>query len=160
MPPEAAVDVQTICESLLQDGKNLRFGGALGVDLIALETAFAFDQYAVRFEVIIPTSWDRYRNHYQMRAQEGAITVEQSGRLIGTLQSVLSANRSSIREMHHHELNQKTYFDRNSELLVGSSRLIAFQVDGSPGTQDMIDKATKLDIPIDLHLYENAGEAR
>lgn len=52
------------------------------------------------------------------------------------------------------KVNEKAYFERNSKVVNASHKLIAFQVNNSPGVQDAIDKAKAKGIPVRFHSYE------
>ncbi len=144
--PELKEDVRREVQSLLTDSNAVVTGGALGVDYIATE--IALEQYpdGSRIKVILPAPLERYAAHYRKRAEEGVITSEQAEQLIKQLKKVQGVG--SLVTMDFGEMNQDTYYARNSEVVAASDELLAFQVNDSGGVQDTVDKAQERGIPV------------
>lgn len=145
-------DVQTSVAEVMQRGDGIVSGGALGVDQVATEEALKHNPDADRIKIIIPSSLEVFAAHYRTRAKEGVITNEQAESLIGLLTVI--KGKHALTEMDYTELNDETYRARNSEVVKVSNELLVFQVNNSAGTQDAIDKAHKLGIPVILKQYE------
>ncbi len=150
---EVVWDVQKAVGAIMDRGDGIVVGGALGVDSIATEEALKHNPGADRIRIIIPSSLSTYIAHYKKRAAEGVITVEQAESLEKLLVAVHRLRHESLIEMNHQLLNQETYYDRNTELLKGASGLLAFQVNDSQGTQDIIDKARRLRLAVSVKRY-------
>lgn len=128
--PELQKDVRTSIAEIMQNGDGIVSGGALGVDQIATEVALKHNSEADRIKIIIPSTLEIFAAHYRNRANEEVITMEQAESLIGLL--VVIKSKGSLTE----------------------DELLAFQVNNSAGTQDMIDKAKELGMPVTLKQYQ------
>lgn len=143
-------DVRTAVADIYAAGGGIVTGGALGVDYIATDEALRHDPAATRLKIILPTSLRDYANHYFKKADEGVITPQQAQSLIAQLGQVQHTNPAALTEMHHTVCTPETYYARNTAVLAAADRLAAFQVNGSAGTQDTIDKAQARGMPV-LH---------
>lgn len=148
-------DVRSAVAEVMRRGDGIVAGGALGVDQVATEEALTHDPEAARIKVIIPSSLQVFERHYRRRAEEGVITPEQAEGLLRLL-AVLK-DKGALIEMDHIELNVESYYARNTEVLKASDEVLAFQVNGSAGTQDAIDKARELGLPVTVRQYEING---
>ena len=148
---EVESDVRESIHELISSGHGIVCGGALNVDFFATDEALRFCPSGQQIKVIIPTPLDIYASHYRRRADEGVITREQAEALIAQLTKVAKAER--LIEMNFKLCNQVTYYARNTEVIAASTALIAFQVNGSGGVQDTIDKARSRDLKVLLKTY-------
>lgn len=140
---DAAVeaDVRKTVGNIIEQGGGIVTGGALGVDYIATDEAMKRDPAATRLKIILPTSLSDYANHYFKRAEEGVITPKQAQDLVAQLSAVRDANPAALIQMSYTACTPETYYARNTAVLDVADALAAFQVNGSAGTQDTIDKA-------------------
>ena len=140
--PELERDLEREVTQLLDDGNGIVTGGALGVDYAA--TAISLEHYpdGSHTKVILPTSLEVYTAHYLKRAKEGVITLEQAQKLIHQLETL--NNLGALTLGTYTEVHKDTYYERNTQVVNASDELLAFQVNGSEGTQDTIDKARAL----------------
>ncbi|HRI77765.1 MAG TPA: hypothetical protein PLX33_12360 [Alphaproteobacteria bacterium] len=143
-------DVRATVAGIITAGGGIVTGGALGVDYIATDEALKHAPDASRLKIILPTSLSDYANHYFKKAGEGVITPQQAQSLIAQLRGVKDTNPAALTEMHHTVCTPETYYDRNTAVLAAADNLAAFQVNGSAGTQDTIDKAQARGMPV-LH---------
>lgn len=134
-------DVRAVVADVYARGGGIVTGGALGVDYIATDEALKHDPAAARLKIILPTSLSDYASHYFKRAAEGVISQKQAEDLTAQLGAVRAANPAALVEMHYTVCTPKTYYARNTAVLDAADSLAAFQVNGSAGTQDTIDKA-------------------
>ncbi|MDP2204950.1 MAG: hypothetical protein Q8K65_01435 [Alphaproteobacteria bacterium] len=134
-------DVRSAVADIYAQGGGIVTGGALGVDYIATDEALKHDPAAARLKIILPTSLTDYANHYFKRAAEGVISPKQAEDLSAQLNAVREANPAALVEMHYTVCTPETYYARNTAVLDAADALAAFQVNGSAGTQDTIDKA-------------------
>ncbi|HEX8182610.1 MAG TPA: hypothetical protein VF575_03330 [Candidatus Saccharimonadales bacterium] len=146
--PEIVQDVRDDVADVIERGNGIVIGGALGVDYVATEEAIKRNPEADRITIILTTTLDIYAAHYRKRADEGVITLEQSEALIGLLSTVKQRREQSLIEMGHSILNEESYYDRNTKVLEDADQLLAFQVNSSLGTQDTIDKALSMGMPV------------
>ena len=149
---DAAVqgDVEVAVISLYAAGNGVVTGGALGVDFIATAAALELDFSTNRLKIILPTPLAVYAAHYRKRAGEGVITPLQAEDLITQLTEVQDRNPLALIEMAHAVCTEETYFDRNTKVIETADELLAFQVNGSQGVQDAIDKAIALGKPVHI----------
>lgn len=145
-------DVTEEVTHLLSEGNGVVTGGALGVDFLATELALDYAPDGSRLKVFLPTTLEIYARHYRNRAKEGVITSDQAESLIHQLETV---NRLGVLSVNNaeSEVNERTYYLRNTEVLNASDELLAFQVNASEGTQDTIDKAKAKGLPVKVHRY-------
>jgi len=151
--PEVERDVRQAVAGVMKSGDGIVTGGALGVDFIATDEALIHNQAADRIKIILPSTLEIYAAHYRNRANEGVITHEQAEALINLLGSVQQQRTQSLIEMGYTELNEASYYARNTQVVKASDRLLAFQVNGSGGVQDTVDKARRLGLEIVLKQY-------
>jgi hypothetical protein len=147
-------DVRRAVAEIFARGNGLVTGGALGVDFIATDEMLRHDPNARRIHIIIPAPIKVFADHFRKRAAEGVITSDQAECLIGQLTDVRHRNPEALTEMSHDVLNERTYYDRNNEILKCADELLAFQVNGSLGVQDTIDKARRLGLDIEVKTYQ------
>ena len=150
---ELDADLLRAVDGICDLGDGLVSGGALGVDFLATERFMTkVDNWAERMKVIIPTQLEVFAEHYFRRAQEGVITVEQAEKLVGQLKTAKESG--ALIEMDFDVLNEDTYFARNTEVVKNSDVLLAFQINGSRGVQDTIEKALNMNKEVILKKYE------
>lgn len=155
---EVEQDVRSAVRVIIARGDGVVVGGALGVDYFALDEAIHANPDVSRIKVVLPSSLENYVAHLKMWASghetgDPAITNEEAKRLIKQLRVL---DRKSIVEnatIDPSKINQQVYFERNSKIVELSDELIAFQVNGSAGTQDTIDKARSVGKKVIVHSY-------
>lgn len=152
--PEIEQDVRKTVRDVVLAGNGIVSGGALSVDYQTTDEALKLNK-PHQIKVFLPTTLDIYAAHYRKRAQEKVITEQQAEDLISQLTALKNLNPHGLIENPINTgVNEKTYFERNSELVNASDELVVFQVNNSPGTQDAIDKAKAKGIPVKVHSYE------
>lgn len=144
-------DVRETVREVLVRGDAIITGGALGVDLFTMEASALHDPNFNRLKVIIPAPLERYIEHFHKAYDDGRISEESFHRLENILRLIYVTNPSSLIELEHQVIDEKAYFDRDSEEVKAADAVHAFQVNGSRGTQDTIDKALEAGLPITLH---------
>lgn len=152
--PTIESDVRNAVREIVLAGDGIVTGGALGVDYFATDEYVKNDPTASRLKIFLPATLERYAAHYRKRATEGVITNEQAEMLIEQLEGVARANPAAIIAHPTNAVIDKTaYFDRITDIVNAADGLRAFQVNGSLGTQDTIDKAHKKGIPVEVFSY-------
>lgn len=131
LDPGSIPDVElALAEELAQPGlTEVRLGGALGVDTVALAAA-CFGPPHVRVVVVVPFTLDKQPALARQQVQ--------ACRTVGVLELRLPAGKSA-------------YLRRNDKMLEGAQRLLAF-TDGrtSGGTAYTIDRARRLGLEVDV----------
>lgn len=155
---DVEADVRKAVRSLVAEGNNLVVGGALGVDYYAIDEMLALDTSATRLIVVLPTTLAEYSK----RVSEWA-TKEQSEearrraeRLIETLQKLKATREAALEEEANvpaSEITDNDYLSCNNRIVELSDELMAFQVNGSNGTQDAIDKMRAAGKPVSVRTY-------
>lgn len=157
--PQVERDVRRTVSRALDQGDGIVTGGALGVDSVATDEVLQRERFEPQqLTVILPTPLPIYSAHYRKRAQEGVITSSQAETLIHQLEEV--QQRGTLVELPQEEVNKDTYYARNTAVLEAADRLAAFQVNGSAGTQDTIDKARSMGMPVEHLEYLVAEPTR
>ena len=141
-----------VVQAVLAAGDGIVTGGALGVDFTATAQVLTYAPNGSRLQVFLPTPLDIYVAHYRTRADEGVITHIQAEGLIAQLKTVSQLGKLNVNATET-EVTPRTYFARNTAVLNASDELLAFQVNNSAGTQDTIDKAKSLGIPVQIFKY-------
>lgn len=141
--------VREAVREILSRNGGIVSGGAINVDFFATDEALKVDTTGNSIKVYLPVTLDKYAAHYRKRANEGVITSEQAKMLIDQLTKLKNANPEALIENPDNtEVNQETYFERNTEVMNASDALIAFQVNDSEGVEDTIGKALQQDKPV------------
>jgi hypothetical protein len=148
-------DLRAAIAAELACGRGIVTGGALGVDFDATEQTLEVYRRGERTLVIIPAGLEAYNAHYASRAREGVITGEQHRSLIAQLRTVKALGR--LVELGFGVVDRESYYARNTEVLRFASRLLALQVDGSPGTQDTIEKARAAGLEVRVRSYQSCS---
>lgn len=154
-------NVRTTVRELIQQGDGIVSGGALGVDFIATDEALKFDKFANRIKIFLPTTLEKYSEHYRKHASLGDVTFEDVEKLITLLAKLKELNPKSLIEnpdTNFTEENKKErYYERNGEVVNASDELIAFHIETEIskglGTNDTIEKAKIKGIPVRLFSY-------
>jgi len=147
---------------IISRGNGIVSGGALNVDFIALDEALKSDSKAERIKIFIPTTLEKYSEHYRKHAHLKDISQEQAEDLISQLTRLKQINPKALIEnpdTNFTEKNKKDrYYKRNSEIVEASDELIAFRIKTKAseglGTADAIEKAKVKGIPVRLYSYD------
>ncbi len=145
--------VRKTVREVLDRGDEIIVGGALGVDFWVLDEVFKLEAID-KIQVFLPSPLNCYKRHYLKRAVEGVITKNQAIELISQLKRLKKINRVALIEtIGVTNLNQATYYARDSKEVYHADEMIAFQVNQSKGTQDTIDKARKKGINVQVYQF-------
>ncbi|MFA5084246.1 MAG: hypothetical protein WC475_02600 [Candidatus Paceibacterota bacterium] len=154
--------LRQIVREIILRGDGIVSGGALGVDFIATEEALKHNPEADRIKIFLPTTLEKYAEHYRKHSSSGDITSEQAENLIDQLIKLKQTNPGSLIENPDTNFTEETkkamYYERNSKVVEASDELIAFRVrteaSESMGTADAVEKAKSRGIPVKLFSYE------
>jgi predicted Rossmann fold nucleotide-binding protein DprA/Smf involved in DNA uptake len=151
---EVEADVRKTVREIIGDGDGIVTGGALNVDWFATDEALKMDSTTKHIRVCLPVTLERYVAHYRQRADEGVITHNQAEMLIEQLTRLKQANHEALIEHPTNTVvDQTTYFARNTQVVELSDVMVGFQVNGSAGVQDTIDKAAAQGKEVQLKQY-------
>lgn len=148
---EVEQDVQNAVREVLSRGDGIITGGATGVDYFAMEEVLRVDPDCRFLRVIIPARLDTYIDDYHTNWCHEPITKTDIDKLGLILRKIKQINPASLLEMPHTIITQEHYNLRDTEEVVYADEVYAFQVNQSTGTQDTIDKALGVGLPIVLH---------
>ncbi len=148
---EVEEDVRQAVRDVLNEGDAIITGGALGVDMFALDEAMKHNEALDRVQVIIPTKLEIYAQYLKQPILQGKITEEEFKKLTEMLISLKNKRPESLIEMDFDDNTRMEYFARNQEEINRGDAVYAFQVNDSVGTQDTINKAIAKGLPILLH---------
>lgn len=155
---------QTVAE-IFEAGNGIISGGALNVDFIALDEAMKLNPGADRIKIFLPTTLDKYSEHYRKHAKLSNIASAQAENLISQLEKLKQTNTGALIENPDinftEETKKKMYFERISKIIEAADELIAFAIKTKPGeglgTADTIEKARKKGIPVVEYKYDLSG---
>lgn len=146
----------------MASGNGIVSGGALGIDYLATDEAMKHDLAATRIKIFLPTTLEKYSEHYRKHAKLGDITSDQAENLIKQLTDLKALNGHAVienpDENFTEENKKERYYARNQDTVNASDELVAFRVrtDVSQGlgTHDTIEKARQKGIPVQLFEYD------
>jgi len=158
--------VRNTVREIMQRGDGIVSGGALGVDSIALDEALKNDLKAERIKIFIPTTLEKYAEHYRKHTRLKNITSEQAENLINQLKRLKQTNPQALIENPDTNFTEETkrtmYYERNSKVVDASDELVAFRVRTKAseglGTADTAEKAKKKGIPVKIFSYDLSSE--
>jgi len=154
--------IRGVVHEVMTLGDGIVSGGALGVDYLALDEALKHNAKAEKIKIFIPTTLEKYAEHYQKHARLGTITPKQAKDLINQLTKLKQTNPKALIENPDTNFTEETkkqmYYKRNSEVIGACDKLVAFRVKTEAskgmGTADTIKKAQAKGIPVKLFLYD------
>ena len=155
-------DVRKTISDIMKRGDGIVSGGALNVDFIALDEALKNNPKAERIKIFLPTTLEKYAEHYRKHAKLGTITLEQAENLISQLTRLKQTNPKALTESpdtNFTEENKKDkYYERNSKIVEVSDELVAFHITTENteglGTMDTANKAKTKGIPVKIFSYK------
>ncbi len=153
--------VRQTVQEIIQEGNGLVSGGALGVDSIALDEALKYNPEAERIKIFLPTTLEKYIQHYQKQARLGRITRSQAENLAAQLSQLKQINSKALIEYPDSRFTEATkkrmYYERDARVVQASEALITFHIQTPEskglGTRDTIRKAQKKGIPVKIFHY-------
>ena len=151
---EVKKDVESLVKKIILRGDGIITGGALGVDYIATQVVLDMDAAAEQLRLFLPIRLEEFCNHYFKRAGEGVISQEQAEMVTAQLNAVAKISTASIYDdWGFIEVNEESYYARNTKIIEACDVLYAFQVNGSKGVEDAVVKAKQVGREIHLKKY-------
>ena len=148
---EVEKDVRNAVREVIEHGKGVLTGGATGVDYFAMDEALKLRPDGSALKVIIPAHLEDYFVDYYNNWCQKPVTTSTIDNLVVLLRKIKSVSPENLIEMPYHIITSEHYYLRDSEEVKVADEIYAFHVNGSPGTQDTIDKAVKAGLPITVH---------
>ncbi len=155
---EVENDVREAVQDVMKNGDGILTGGALGVDMFAMEECFRLDNECKKLRIILPTKLDIFLNHFEKAVESGKITEEQCERHENILKLIEKNNPASILEMTFKSISKEEYFAIDAEEVKYSDEVCAFHVNESTGTQHTVEEAIKAGLKIKSHKKYNILE--
>jgi hypothetical protein len=160
--------VRDVVREIMERGDGVVSGGALGVDYIATDEALKYDPGAERIKIFLPTTLERYAEHYRKHVGLGTIANDQAENLIAQLANIKKRNPQAVVEnpdVNFTEENKKDrYYERNSDIVNMVDELVAFRVKTGAskglGTSDAVEKARAKGIPTKIFEYDLTHETK
>ncbi len=147
-------DVREVAREIISRGNGIVSGGALGVDYFATDEAMKLNPAANQIKIFLPGTLELYAAHCDERIERGDFTREQIDELIGQLIKLKEANPNAlIEDRESSTIDGAAYEKRRAAIIVAADAVEAFQVNGSVGTQDTIDKALARGLEVNKREY-------
>lgn len=137
--------------AVITQGNGIVAGGPLGVDFWATDEAMRITANPACITVILPTPLDTYIAHFKKRCGEGVITPVLCNALCDQLVSVSKHFR--LIEMGHTVCDEKTYYDRNSQVIAHSDEMLAYVANATAGAMDAVTKAQEHGLRVQVRHY-------
>lgn len=152
---EVKEDVEKLVKKIILRGEGIITGGALGVDYIATQVVLDIGVAADKLRLFLPVRLKEFCRHYFKSASEGVITIHQAEIITAQLNAVAKISQACIYDdWGFTEVNEKSYYARNTKIVEACDVLYAFQVNGSKGVADAVAKAKQLGKEIHVKRYD------
>lgn len=149
---EVEKDVRAAAQEVLARGDGIITGGATGVDYYAMNEALRFDPSGEKLHAFIPTDLKNYIRDYRENRCQKPVTLESIDELAALLKQLRRVNPEHLHALPiEGAITQEHYDLCHNDEVEHADEVYAFQVNGSTGTQDTIDKAKAAGLPITLH---------
>jgi hypothetical protein len=147
-------DVRTDVRGIFASGGGIVTGGAPGVDFFAMDEAIKADPSGERIRVVLPIPLSKMVAHFRKRVAEGVIGNEHRIEdVIAVLEHLHTLGPDIVTDVGFEIANQDSYYARHHQIIALASDVYAYQVNGSGGVQDTVDKAREKGIPVYLRSY-------
>ncbi len=166
--PKIERDVRKIVSEIMKCGDGIVSGGALNVDYIALDEALEYDTKAKRIKIYLPTTLEKYAEHYRKHAFLRNITSKQAESLVSQLTRLKQINPKALIENPDTDFTEENkkdkYYKRNQKVVDVADELVAFHIKTKDsydlGTMDTVERARNKGIVIKSHSYNLTTDAK
>lgn len=151
--PQVEKDVRENVKKIMLEGNGIVSGGAWGVDYFAADEALKYDPTGQTIKVIIPSNLTTYHEYFNHQAEKGRITQDQINLLMSQLHEIKSRHAPSLIEMDNDSVYRKTFYARNTQVVIAADEIQAYQASGSQGTMNVVHKAQMMQKPLRVFDY-------
>ena len=150
---EVENDVRQAAREVFERGDGIVTGGATGVDYFAMDEFLKLNPECTRIRIFIPARLQHFIEDYKKNWKQAPITEIDINNLEYLLKIIEGRNPSAVFEVRKDsgDISQNEYDLRHNEEVTFSDEVYAFQVNGSTGTSDTINKSRAAGLPITLH---------
>ena len=147
-------DIEQFVGQKIAEGGGIVSGGATGADHEAARLAYEYGLGAVRFRVFLPVELEIYCQALYSRAAGGKCRQDDAIATVALLRDIAKYRPGVLRDAtDFNEVNVDSFHARNCQIVDLADELVAFRVNGSPGTTFTIDQARAKGIPTKVFDY-------
>ena len=147
-------DIEQFVGQKITEGGGIVSGGATGVDHEAARLAYEHGLEASRFRIFLPVKLELYCQALYDRAAVGKCRQDDAIATITLLRDIAKHRPGVLRDAtNFSEVNADSFHARNCQIVDLADELVAFRVNGSPGTTFTIDQAQAKGIPVKMFDY-------
>ncbi len=150
---EVEEDVRHAVREVLSRGDGIVTGGATGVDFFCMDEVLKLNPECTKLRIFIPAPLDLFIKDYRKNWCTSPITEKDIDNIEKVLVHIKATNPAIILEAQHNDddITQDDYDLCHIREVDFSDEVYAFQVNNSAGTQNLMDKAAKVNVPTTLH---------
>ena len=147
-------DIECFVGQKIAEGGGIVSGGATGADHGAARLAYEHGLEAARFRIFLPVELELYCQALYDRAAVGKCRQDDAVATVALLRDIARNRPGVIRDTTEFtEVNADSFHARNCQIVALADELVAFRVNGSPGTTFTIDQAQAKGIPVKVFDY-------
>ena len=147
-------DIEQFIGQKIAEGGGIVTGGATGADHEAARLAHEYGLGAVRFRIFLPVELELYCQVLYDRAAVGKCRQDDAIATVALLRDIAKHRPGVLRDAtDFNEVNADSFHARNCQIVALADELVAFRVNGSPGTTFTIDQAREKGIPTKVFDY-------
>lgn len=147
-------DIEQFVGQKITEGGGIVSGGATGVDHEAARLAYEHGLEAARFQVFLPVELELYCQALYDRVAVGKCRQDDAIATVALLRDIAKYRPGVLRgATEFTEVNAESFHARNCQIVDLADELVAFRVNGSPGTTFTIDQARQKGIPTKVFDY-------
>ena len=148
-------DIERFVGQKIADGNGIVSGGATGIDHKAARLAYEWGLEASRFRIFLPVKLELYCQALYDRVVVGKCRQDDAiATTVALLRDIAKHRPGVLRDTtDFNEVNADSFHARNCQIVALADELVAFRVNGSPGTTFTIDQAQEKGIPVKMFDY-------
>ncbi len=147
-------DIEQFIGQKIAEGGGIVTGGATGADHEAARLAHEHGLEAARFRIFLPVELELYCQALYDRAAVGKCRQDDAIATVALLRDIAKHRPGVLRDAtDFNEVNADSFHARNCQIVALADELVAFRVNGSPGTTFTIDQAREKGIPTKVFDY-------
>ena len=147
-------DIEQFVGQKIAEGSGIVSGGATGVDHEAARLAYECGLEAARFQIFLPVKLELYCQALYDRVVVGKCRQDDAIATVALLRDIAKHRPGVPRDTtDFNEVNADSFHARNCQIVALADELVAFRVNGSPGTTFTIDQAQAKGIPVKVFDY-------